>query len=159
MATFCVDPRPSSGVPGEIHTTKQNQLGAERVFSDGTNLFTYIYLEGAASTVSGDFVTYSAAGVATRIVTTSTGPVAVASAAIINATYGWFGIIGAFSGTVESSCLSNVPLYPLSAGRVDDAIVQNKAIMGAVATTTSSASAVATVLLNRPWVGDMGNSS
>lgn len=159
MATFCVDPRPAAGVPGEIHSTKQNQLGAERVFSDGTSLYTYVYLEGAASTVANDFGTFSPAGVFTRILTTSTGPVAIASAAIINATYGWFGIVGSFTGTCESSCLSNVPIYPLSAGRVDDAIVQNKAIMGCVATTAAAAGATATFTINRPWVGDMGNSS
>lgn len=159
MAYFCVDPRPSAGVPGDIHSTKLNQLGAERVFSDGSSLYTYAYLEGAASTVANDFVTYSPAGVATRIVTTATGPVAIASAAIVNATYGWFGIIGSFTGTAESSCLSNVPIYPLSAGRVDDAIVQNKAILNCVATTAAAAGATATFTINRPWVGDMGNST
>jgi hypothetical protein len=159
MPYFAVDPRPSAGVPGEVHSTKQNQLGSERTFSDGTYLYTYVYLEGAASTVANDHVTYSAAGVATRILTTSTGPVAIASAAIVNATYGWFGIIGSFTATVESSCLSNVPIYPLSAGRVDDAIVQNKAILNYVLTTPGVAGATATALINRPWVGDMGNSS
>jgi hypothetical protein len=159
MAYFCVDSSPAAGVPGEIHTTKQNTLGAERRFSDGTSTYTYVYLEGAASTVANDVVTYSPAGVATRILTTSTGPVAVASAAIVNATYGWFGIIGSFTGTVESSCLSNVPLYPLSAGRVDDAIVANKGIMGMVASTAGVSGATATLTLNRPWVGTSGQSA
>ena len=159
MAYFAIDPRPSAGVPGEIHSAKQNTLGVERQFSDGTSLWTCVYLEGAASTVANDFCTYSPAGVATRIVTTATGPVAVASAAIVNATYGWFWIIGSVTGTCESSCLSNVPIYPLSAGRVDDAIVQNKAILNCVATTAAVAGATATFTINRPWVGDMGNSS
>ncbi len=159
MAYFAVDPQPSAGVPGEIHTTKLNTLGAERRFSDGTSSYTYVYLEGAASTAANDFVTYGPSGVAVRLLTTHTGAVAIASAAIINATYGWFGIIGSFTGTSESSNLSNVPQYPLSAGRVDDAIVQNKAILNCVATTAAAAGATATFTINRPWVGDMGNSS
>jgi hypothetical protein len=106
-----------------------------------------------------EYCTYSAAGVAARLLTTHTGPVCIASAAIVNATYGWFGIIGSFTGVSESSNLSNVPQYPLSAGRVDDAIVQNKAILNCYATTAGVAGATHTVTINRPWVGDMGNSS
>lgn len=159
MAYYCIDSSPAAGAPGEIHTTKLNTLGSERRFSDGTSIFMYVYLEGAASTVANDYVTYTAAGVAARLLTTHTGPVAIASAAIVNATYGWFGIVGSFTGTSESSNLSNVPQYPLSAGRVDDAIVQNKAILNMYATSAGVAAGTHTVTINRPWVGDLGNSS
>ena len=159
MATFCVDSRPASGLPGEIHTSALNQVGAERVFSVDGVLQTYVYLAGVASTASGDYVTYTPAGVSTRLVTTSTGPVAIATAATVASTWGWYGIIGTFTATSESSNLSNVRQYPLSAGRVDDAIVQNKAIVGVYATGAGVAGATHTVTINRPWCGDDNNST
>lgn len=159
MAYFCVDPRPSAGVPGEVHTTKLNTLGCERQFSDGTNLYTYVYVQGVASLAANEYITYTAGGQAARLLTTHTGPVAIASAAAGATEYCWAGIIGSFTGVSESSNLSNVPQYPLSAGRVDDAIVQNKAILNCYATSAAVAGATHTVTINRPWVGDMGNSS
>ena len=55
MATYySVDPRPASGIPGEVHTTKQNDLGAERVFFvDGVPM-TFIYLSGLTSTAANE---------------------------------------------------------------------------------------------------------
>lgn len=161
MATFCVDTRPAAGLPGEVHSTQLNQLGAIREFSVDGVLNSYIYLSGTTSTAAKDFVVFDAGTyTTTRMGTTSTGSVAIATAATIASTWGWYGYIGSFSGTVESSCVTNVPVYPLSAGRIDDAIVQNKAITNIAIRALPDASGFATVYINRAAVGsDMGNSS
>ena len=159
MATFSVEATPTAGIPGEVHTTKKNTLLTEANFEvDGVRK-RYIYLQGVASLAANEYVTYDSAGQSTRLVTTSTGPVAIASAAAGASEYFWAGIIGTFTGVSESSNLSNVRQYPLSAGRVDDAIVQNKGIIGLYATSAGAAGATHTVTLNRPWCGDDNNST
>jgi hypothetical protein len=160
MATYCIDSRPASGLPGDVHTTALNQVGAERVFSVDGVLQTYVYLAGVANTVAGSYVTYSAAGASALLTTTATGPVAIATAATVASTWGWYGIIGSFTAVSESSNTSNVRQYPLgTTGRVDDAIVQNKAILNLYAVSAAGAGATHTVQINRPWVGDDANST
>jgi hypothetical protein len=146
---YCIDSRPAAGAPGEVHDTKLNPLGTVREFSDGT----YIYLEGVGSTVANDWVCFDNAFATTRLVTTSKGGVAIASAAIVAAKYGWYGYVGSFTAVCESSILSNAYVYALSAGRADDAVVKNAQIQNVVTKTAGVAGATATVQINRPWIG------
>jgi hypothetical protein len=148
---FPVDPSPSSGVHNDVHTTQQNPLGAVRQFSDGNS---YIYLKGVATTAANDWVVFDETYQTTRMVATSCGPAAIAQAATIASTFGWYLYVGSGTAYVLSAAVSAATLYAnANAGSVATAVVANKAILNAT-TATAAASNAATVRLNRPWVGD-----
>ncbi len=148
--SYCIDPRPADGVPTDVHTTKRNELGAVREFNDGW----YIYLQGCALVAADDWVCFDTAYLCTRMVATSGGPAAIAKAAVVASTYGWFLYVGSGTAYVLSAAISNATLYAnANAGSVSTTVVLNKAILGAV-TRTAAASNSATVQINRPWVGD-----
>lgn len=148
---FSVDSRPSAGAPGEIHSTQLNPVGIVREFSDGNH---YIYLSGVASTVDGDWVCFDNAFATTRLVTTSKGGVAIATAATVASTWGWYTYVGVDTAVCESSIVSNAYIFALSAGRCDDAVVKNAQVFNAVSKTAGVAGATATVQINRPWIGN-----
>ena len=156
MAYF-VDSSPSAGLPGEVHTSKLNDLGSVRKYSDGSE---YIYLAGVASLVDGDWVTYKpGTHIAVRIVAGAKGPVAIATGAVLAANWGWFMIVGTDTATCESSILSNANLYVLSAGRADDAIVKNDQIKNARTSAAGAAAGTAVVEINRPFLGSYDESA
>jgi hypothetical protein len=153
MPAYCIDTRPAAGAPGEIHDTKLNTLGAIREFSDGF----YIYLEGVASTATGNFVVFDSAAFTTaRLVgTAQKGGVAIASAAIVASKYGWYGYQGSFTATLESSIVSNAYLFATAKDGVpDDAVVKNQQIFNAWCKTAGVAGATGTAYVNRPWLGN-----
>ncbi len=150
---YFVDPSPSVGRPGEVHTSLKNPLGSERKAQDGS---VYIYLQGVASLVDGDWVTYRAGEwTTTRLAASAKGSVAIATAAVDATTeYGWFLIVGSDTATCESSIVSNAACYAMAtAGRVDDAAVTGDQVHGARTTTAGVAGATATVSINRPFIG------
>lgn len=156
MATYyCVDTRPSAGIPGEVHSTQQNQVGAIREFSVDGVIMSYIYLSGVASTAANDWVVFDNAYATQRLTSTITkGGVAIASAATVANTWGWYGYVGSFTATCESSILSNAYCFAMAtAGRVDDAVIKNVQIQNAVTKTAGVAGATATVQIHRPWLG------
>jgi hypothetical protein len=75
MATYyCVDGRPAAGIPGEVHTTQLNQLGAVREFSVDGVAMSFIYLSGLTSTATGEWVVFDPGTyTTTRLATTSKG--------------------------------------------------------------------------------------
>lgn len=156
---YCIDPRPASGIPGEIHTAKQNDLGAVREFSDGH----YIYLQGIGSTVAGNWVAFDPGTYLTALLaTTSKGQCAVASAAIVANNWGWYGYIGSFAAFNLSATLSNNAVYASStAGAGTSAITKNAQIKKAVsrgAPPTTTGGATQTVVIDRPFIGSYDES-
>ena len=157
---YCIDARPASGAPGEIHTAKQNDLGAVREFSDGW----YIYLAGVASTVAGDWVSFKQ-GVfnSARLTTAQRGGVALATAAVVASNWGWYGYIGSFSSNCLSATLSNGYLYATAtAGSAEDLLIKNEQIKnasatGAPVTATGGGAQIATV--NRAFIGSYDESA
>lgn len=100
----------AAGLPGEVHATQLNPVGAECQFvTTDDELGTYVYLPGVASTVAGSWVTISPpaglAGAVTALLTVSaTGPVAIATAAVDAATkWGWYLAKGWYSGALAGS--------------------------------------------------------
>jgi hypothetical protein len=140
------------GALTDIHDSALNPLGTIQVI-DGKE---YIYLQGSASIAATSAVSYDEAFLATLIDTdvaaTLVGPVAVALAAVVANKYGWFQIGG--SASIKSGTVAdNGKVYATStAGQVDDAFVQSAQILGAVFRSADSGG-VATVQLNRPWIG------
>jgi len=96
---FCVDPSGAVGDHDVVHDTQRNELGAERLFSDGNK---YVYLKGVTSLVDGDAVVFSRnAFTAVRALSTTPtkGQVAIAQSAVDAATkYGWFLVKGYDAG-------------------------------------------------------------
>ena len=157
---YCIDARPSAGVPGEIHTTQLNTVGIVREFSDGW----YIYLSGVASTVSGDWVCFKTGVYTTaRLTTAMRGGVALATAAVVASNWGWYGYIGTFTANCLSASLSNGYLYATAtAGSAEDLLIKNEQIKGATATgapVTATGGGAQTVSINRSEVGSYDESA
>lgn len=125
-----------------------------RTFDEAGNEF--IYLKGVASTVATDFVTYDELGVTARLGLSASGPLAVAMAATVANTWGWYqigGLAQANTGTIAD----NSQLYATStAGRADDLanVGEQNRLVGVTARSTATAN-VATVQLDNPRVGVM----
>lgn len=120
------------GAPGEIHDSAKNMLGLQATDLAGNE---YIYLKGVASCLVDDVVTFNAATyVAVRIAADAVGRVAVASAAIVAANWGWFLIKG--FGTANSDGVTGAGglFIDGTTGRVDDASVAGDFVNGMVST-------------------------
>ncbi len=150
------DPRGGSGATGEVHSTKLNDLGAVRMFSDG---YEYVYLQGIGSTVAGDLVVYDRGTWTTARLTTSLkGGVAVATAATIASTYGWYGYLGSFSVNNLSATATNVALYPSGTTAVGTSVItKNLQIQGVIARgtppTTTGGGAQTCQFMSPAWIG------
>ena len=160
---YCIDSKPASGIPGEVHTSKQNDLGAVRVFSvNGANGVTsqtpmsYIYLQGVASTVAQSVVVFQPGVFTTALVATGVkGNVAIASAAIVASSYGWYLYIGQDLGIARSAIASNVPLYAGGvSGSVDDVAVKGDQVIGMYARNAAAGGGDSVILqIDRAVIG------
>jgi hypothetical protein len=84
-----IGPHIADGDTTVIDTEKRQQLGSRDFDKDGNE---YIYLQGVASTVAGDVVSFDEAHLTTRLVANAKGRVAVAMAATVASTFGWYQI-------------------------------------------------------------------
>lgn len=135
-----------------VDTTINHPLGTVAKDASGNE---YIYLQGVASTAAGSWVTYDEAHLTTLTAANAVGPVAVAMAAIVANSYGWYQIKGvntialAISG---GAAAADVALYLTStAGRVDDVDVAGDLISGTLSRVAES-SGIIGVQLNYPFV-------
>jgi hypothetical protein len=165
MATYySVDPRGSAGIPGEVHTTKLNDLGAVREFSvDGVPM-SFIYLSGLTSTATGEWVCFDPGTfTTTRLATTSKGQCAIATGAVDASTkWGWYGYVGSFAAFNLSATLSNNAVYASgTAGAGTSTLTKNcqvkKAVTRGAAPTTTGGATQATVI-DRPFIGSYDES-
>lgn len=135
----------------------QRNLLGQRAFD--TNGNEYIYLLGVAATAAGDWVRYVPGTFATtRLVsnTAITGLVAVAMAATVAGTWGWYQIFGltptytaiATDGSADTKSLS---MGASADGRVTTGPTTTKNIFGAVA-IGASASNVGTAGIEYPFI-------
>lgn len=151
---YITDPSGGAGQTGEVHTTQKNPLGAVRLFSDGNS---YIYLPGCTNGAANAWVKFDKSNsyATTLLATGLKGSVAIQSATADATTeYCWCGYIGTFTATCESSIVSNANVYTTAtAGEVDDAIVEDMQVLGAITRSAGVAAATATVDLSPAWVG------
>lgn len=116
------------------------------------------YLKGVASTVAGSAVTYDEAGL-TALIDTDTaatiiGPVAVAMAATVASTWGWYCVYGSCTVQAGDVADNGVPYATSTAGRLDDAAASIGRIWGAVfRSVDTSGSTSATIQLSYPSIG------
>lgn len=166
---YCVDARPAAGLPGEVHTTKQADLGAVRLFSvaNGQGVtsavpMAFIYLSGVASTAAGSVVVFGQGVFSTVLVATGVkGSIAIATAAVDAATkYGWYTYIGQDIGIARSAIASNVPVYAGGvSGSVDDVAVKGDQVIGMYARNAAAGGGDSVILqIDRAVIG-MSNES
>lgn len=142
-------PQVFAGDTSVVDTTKRHPLGTRAVDPDGNE---YIYLEGIGSTALYSVVTYDEAYLTALIAADAVGPVAVAMAAIVASSYGWYMIKGSTYAKCDSGVADNSALYINgTSGRVDDTDVAGDAIIGMWSRGTDSSNVVA-VQLDYPKV-------
>ncbi len=126
----------------------------------------YIYLQGLALTITGDWVTYritsEAAAVTTRAIAGSQGSIAIAMAAIVAGKFGWYQITGLNLGAGAISggnAAAAAAVYLTStAGLMDDVEVSDDRVSGAVFSVqegelSGNPVALAGVTIFRPFCG------
>lgn len=152
---------PALGMPPitEVNTAAKWKLGdIVRAVDPTYGAGEFIYLKGVASTARGSWVTYSMDDGSTALLAANAiGPVAVAMAATIASTYGWYQIQGKAIGLALTGYVDNALVYATAtAGSVDDAVVAGdrvKNATGASAVGTPSAG-LAEFEIARPWMDD-----
>lgn len=108
----------------EVHSVKKYRLGTRKRDVAGNE---YIYLKGVASTAIGSWVNFdtgvdfSTVLLASDVAATVVGRVAVAKAATVANTYGWYCIYGATDGlALTGSTDTKVAFMTSTDGSVDD---------------------------------------
>ncbi len=119
----------------------------------------YIYLTGVASTTAGAWVTFDEAHVTILAVADAKGRVAIAQAATVADTYGWYQIYGKTTiGLCSTPTADNNILYlTASPGMVSGTDVAGDLISGAICRGAASPTTVMTAELAYPWVDDTAN--
>ncbi|KKN56841.1 hypothetical protein LCGC14_0568230 [marine sediment metagenome] len=136
-----------------VHSSLRHPLGTRAYGPAGEE---FIYLQGVISTVLGSVVTYDEDHVTTLIVADAVGRVAVAMAAIVASSYGWYQIYGKNENTGCDTIAADKACYiDGTAGRIDDAATAGDWVAGMISRSADSSS-LCTVELNYPMVYDSG---
>lgn len=132
---------------GAVHTEKKHPLGTMAV--EGGNWYTY--LEGVASTVAGDWVSFDENHATTRLIANAKGRVGIAMAAIVASRYGWYQVYGKNTiAKAEAGFVDNAAIYATgTAGSIDDTDVALDFVNGAIGRSAVSGGVI-TVELNWP---------
>lgn len=130
-----------------INATKRFKLGTRRQVDDKE----FIYLSGIGSTVAGSWVAISVAYATTLTVAASRGQLAVAMAATVASTFGWYQIYGVAVGNVLTGATANHCWVCATAGSVDNTDVALQGIVGAVQRSATAANS-ASFAINYPFV-------
>jgi len=151
-----VGPWISAGDTTVVDSSKKHELGSRAFDADGNE---YIYLTGVASTLAGSWVTFDELHITALAVSDAKGRVAIAMAAIVASSYGWYLIYGKHTAAYVTTGISdNVQLYlTATAGAVHSTDVAGDFIVGAIGrseVTTFGVSAGLTVELSYPFVHD-----
>lgn len=144
------------GETDEIHTTAKNTVGSRGRDKDGNE---YIYLKGIGSTIAGSVVTYDEVGVTALIAANAIGPVAVAQAATVASTWGWYMIFGSCLVDMVASSADNASLgRETTDGKVGDGRAAGDQILGMIARGATTSAALALAQFAYPSVNDITGS-
>lgn len=115
----------------------------------------YIYLQGVASTVAGSAVTFDEAGVTTLLAANAIGPVAIAQAATVANTFGWYGIFGTFTADGVANIADNALLgRETTDGKLGDGEATGDQILGMISRSATTGAGPVTVQCWYPHVND-----
>lgn len=141
------------GDTADVDTAKKHPLGT--LAKDSSNNI-YIYLQGVASTAAKLAVTYDEAHLTALSAANAVGPLAIAMAATVADTYGWYCVYGTTTATANDTTADNVTLFlTAGAGKLDDADVAGDAIIGIWSRSTGAAAGDLTVQLDFPACHDV----
>lgn len=161
MAWSTATDRLGTGVPGVVYDSAIVPVGSIMNFIDpiyGEGIF--IFLPGVAAVAQGDVVEYttgngaaSPAGSTTRWAgTVITGkPLAVASAAIINGTWGWFQVVGLAIVSTNGVIAAGNGAYWQATSTVQAAAVAGKQMVNAVAVSANGVPAANKAIYQIAW--------
>ncbi len=145
MSYVISEPRVGVSKITDVDTTARLPLGTrmkafDPVYGEGE----FIYLKGAAGVGLGSWATFNQDDNSTALLAANAiGPVAIAMAAAVAGTFGWFQVYGKAVGKVLAGYVDNALVYATAtAGSVDDAVVVGdrvKNALGASAIDTPSA--------------------
>ena len=157
MAFYSVEGRViPGGALTNISTTKQLPLGTIiRAVDPDDGEGEFIYLLGVANTVAGSWAHFNPDDFSTTLaVANGVGPLAIAMAANVADSYGWYQISGKASGACLTGFADNGTVYLTStAGSVDDADVSGDYVYNAKGASASS-SLAADFEIARPFTND-----
>lgn len=141
MAQLTAPPSLFGADTSAVDETAKHVLGTRAFDTEGRE---WIYLKGVASTVAGSWVTFDDTGATALLAANAVGPVAVAGAATVANTYGWYCIhSGATTVTarVAANTADNAQLGREGAdGVAGDGRSAGDQIIGAVARAAVGAS-------------------
>lgn len=154
MALLTGTPVGYHGDTSVVDTSAKVPLGTRAYDKNGNE---YIYLLGVASTLQGSWVTFDEAWATALLAANAKGPVAVAMAATVASTYGWYLRDGSGSALLAASCADNASLGRETAdGYAGDGRAAGDEIIGAISRgSTSGAAALTAVQIMRPLVNDI----
>lgn len=138
------------GPVSQVDDSDREDVGTIRLEGDDE----YLYLKGVVGTVIGSLVAVDKLYVTTLASTALATPrrLAVSKGAIVANKFGWYQVRGVGSVDSAASNAEDAQQYlTATAGRVDDAVVANKAVIGMRLTeTVGGAAALASCQLNHP---------
>lgn len=154
MALLSGGPVGAHAATGTIDTSAKVPVGTRMRGADGFSEF--IYLKGVASTLAGSWVTYDETGATALLAANGKGFVAVATAATVANTYGWYCIFGTCSALLKQNTADNATLgRETTDGYAGDGRAAGDEIIGAMSRgSTAGADALTTVQLAYPFVND-----
>lgn len=140
------------GDTSSIDSTARVAVGTRQTDTAGNE---YIYLGGCASTGVGSWVSYTGAFATTLLTANAVGPVAIAMAATVASTYGWYLIWGNHAAAKADTVAADKALFiDATNGRADDDVVTGDLIVNAYSTAAASGN-VMTVFIAYPYVLDV----
>lgn len=145
----------TAGTTATIDTAAKHSVGQIAVDQAGR---LWVYMQGVASCLEGSFVTYDEAGVTTLLAANAKGPVAVAGAALVAATYGWFCVFATagVQARLAANCADNALIgRETTDGLAGDGRAAGDEIYNAITRgSTAGAAALAAVQIMFPHVDD-----
>jgi hypothetical protein len=150
----------ATGALTEVSSVARNAVGLVVAgVDDFGNFAEYIYLKGVASTIAGSVVTYDHAGATLLLIVNQSGPVAVALAATVASTYGWYAITGTHLVDVVANSAACVaggknPGRETTDGKVGDGRAAGDEIANFFQRVATTTAALAYCQISRPYVND-----
>lgn len=156
MAYVITENRLGQSQIGSVDTAAAVPVGTIVRATDSTyGAGEFVYLKGVASTAVGSWVTYNMDDGSTALLAANAiGPVAVAMAATVGSTWGWYQIGGKAVGAALTGFVDNANAYATAtAGSIDDAIVVGDLVKNAKG-ASAVAAGVADFEISRPFMDD-----
>ncbi len=118
----------------------------------------FVYLEGCASIVRGDIVSFNDNYLCVRLVARAKGGIAVALGACVASNYGWFQILGRGVATSITTIVDGTQAYACgTAGMIDDDAVAGDAIIGMIISSTTDTATCVVNMTTYPSMADFDN--